>query len=338
MIVATIARAGNLHRAVLLAKSLKDHMPDIRVAACVVETGLDDWIWGHLGDLDHVVLAGQIGLPNLERALFPYSAARCANGLRAAFLQYLLRSFPEQFLFLYADPDLFAYGPFDELVRLLEDSAIVLTPYYLEPAPIESCLREIGCMKDGTFHSGLLGIRRTEEAERFVRWWADTTAAHVHDPLGSMTVDQKWLDFVPSFFEGVRYLKCPSYDVGVWNLHETKRQVRKSPDGSIYAGDRPLRCFSFPEEGRLPETLLRALIPESGNAVQAMLAEYRVWCAWLEGMTRNGWSYDCFQSGEPIEESSRAAFREHADKIGREVNPFALSNAYFAAWAGGTGT
>ncbi len=56
-----------------------------------------------------------------------------------------------------------------------------------------------------------------------------------------MFTDQRWVDFVPSFFEHY-ILKDPGYNVAYWNLHG--RELRAESDGYLVDGA-PLRFFHF---------------------------------------------------------------------------------------------
>ena len=57
-----------------------------------------------------------------------------------------------------------------------------------------------------------------------------------------MFTDQRWVDFVPSFFDHY-ILKDPGYNVAYWNLHGRARDAPTAIDISWTAS--PLRFFHF---------------------------------------------------------------------------------------------
>ena len=49
-------------------------------------------------------------------------------------------------------------------------------------------------------------------------WWQRTRREALVDVARMMFTDQRWVDFVPSFFDH-HILKDPGYNVAYWNLH-----------------------------------------------------------------------------------------------------------------------
>ena len=62
--------------------------------------------------------------------------------------------------------------------------------------------------------------------------------------------DQKWIDDVPSKFEGVFVINHPGYNVAYWNLMQ--REV-KVIDGKITVNSKPMYFFHF--SGFIPENI-----------------------------------------------------------------------------------
>ena len=58
------------------------------------------------------------------------------------------------------------------------------------------------------------------ESDAFIDWWWQKTRRDaLVDHNRMMFTDQRWVDFVPSFFEHF-ILKDPTCNVAYWNLHE----------------------------------------------------------------------------------------------------------------------
>ena len=72
-------------------------------------------------------------------------------------------------------------------------------------------------------------------------WWRATRREALNDVTRMMFTDQRWVDFVPCFFDHV-ILKDPGFNVAYWNLHARKLAFA----GGRYLVDGvPLRFFHF---------------------------------------------------------------------------------------------
>ncbi len=81
-----------------------------------------------------------------------------------------------------------------------------------------------------------------ESARPFLDWWWQRTRREaLVDVPKMMFTDQRWVDFVPSFFDH-HILKDPGYNVAYWNLHG--REVRAEGDRYLVNGE-PLKFFHF---------------------------------------------------------------------------------------------
>jgi hypothetical protein len=86
-------------------------------------------------------------------------------------------------------------------------------------------------------------VARTDEAFAFLRWWKERLYDFcVIDPPRGLFVDQRWMDFAPSFVSRVGILREPQYNVAYWNL--TQRQISRS-GSSFMVNDLPLCFFHF---------------------------------------------------------------------------------------------
>jgi hypothetical protein len=138
----------------------------------------------------------------------------------------------------------------------------------------------------------------TSSAAPFLDWWWQATRRDALADLGqNLFTDQRWVDFVPSFFDHF-ILKDPGYNVAYWNLHA--RNLTEDGDRRVVDGE-PLRFFHFSGfDVRKPQVLSkhqgdRPRIVLSDRPVLARLcAEYaeRLGRAGLQPMKpgRYGWS------------------------------------------------
>ncbi|WP_260503463.1 glycosyltransferase [Yersinia enterocolitica] len=121
---------------------------------------------------------------------------------------------------IYLDPDLYIFRRMTEVDKLLEDGASgVVTPHALKT--VRSNVAVVGdetFLKCGIFNLGFLALNCTSETLRMLSWWKDKLKWQcVADSRVGLFVDQKWLDLLPTYFDGFEILKSPLYNLAPWN-------------------------------------------------------------------------------------------------------------------------
>lgn len=270
MIIGTIVNASGLTGAMLLAHSIKQQMPYAQVVLCLVEENVNTD--EHFPNVDRVItaraLSGSIGFQDFNSYILKFNALQHAAAMKGQLLKYLLETYPEEEHIVYLDSEMYVLGPFIELENKLLDYDIVLTPHHLEPSSPWECSREIGTLSDGTFHSGLVAVRNSQEGHDFADWWLTLIASHFERQLNGIFLDQPYLNYVPSFFNtGV--LRHSGYNLAFWNLHEHGRQLYWENNEYQLTNGVPLRCVHFSNFMGLLDYCLAAFIPD--NKVYASL-------------------------------------------------------------------
>jgi hypothetical protein len=145
---------------------------------------------------------------------------------------------------IYLDPDIHLFAPMQRVHEALAGGAsCVLTPHILAPLPPEDTASEFDLMRSGTFNLGFATFANTPEARAFLTWWKNKLREHCRvDLQNGLFVDQRFVDFAPSFIEHLKVLRDPGYNVAYWNL--ANRPVRKT-DTSLTAAGSPLVFFHF---------------------------------------------------------------------------------------------
>jgi glycosyltransferase involved in cell wall biosynthesis len=141
----------------------------------------------------------------------------------------------------YLDPDIEVFGSMAPVEELARRHGIVLTPHSITPLPRDGLLPSEETIRlAGVFNLGFIAVSR--DARAFLTWWCERLRRECRVEIDAgLFVDQRWIDFVPSYFEHT-VLHDEGYNVAYWNLFE--RNVKLGSDGYEVNG-RPLRFFHF---------------------------------------------------------------------------------------------
>jgi glycosyltransferase involved in cell wall biosynthesis/2-polyprenyl-3-methyl-5-hydroxy-6-metoxy-1,4-benzoquinol methylase len=235
----TIIACNYLPYARVLADSFLAHHREGRFTVLLVDdeqrafTPSDDRVsWLRLED---------IGLDRVEirRLAGIYDVTELSTAVKPQLLRHLLEAGADSVIYL--DPDISIYDSLQPVADLAAAHGIVLTPHTMRPFPKDE--RQIDgffVLAAGVYNLGFIAVGKS--AGPFLDWWWATTRREaLIDVARMMFTDQRWVDFVPSFFEHY-ILKDPGYNVAYWNLHG--REVFSDGDHYLVNGA-PLRFFHF---------------------------------------------------------------------------------------------
>lgn len=216
----TIATPGYLPMAAVLIDSIKAHYGD----ACDIHLLTVSWDSVNFR-YPGVEVAHFDDIPNpyyWDMAL-RYDIVERASAYKPLLLGHVNRERRYDTVF-YLDVDMQLFGRLDEASDLLHMSgaSIVLSPHGLTPRGLGRPVDDRGILLSGTFNSGLLLIDASEEAFRFLHWWAmlNRSECVIDNTCFSFSRDQKWLALVPAYFERVQILRHPGYNVAHFNIDE----------------------------------------------------------------------------------------------------------------------
>lgn len=174
-----------------------------------------------------------------QEMAFIYELTEFATAVKPALLDLMRRRHGGPVA--YIDPDIEVFGPLDQAAGLAREHAIVLTPHMLEPMdddgrrPSEHDI--LGC---GVYNLGFICVG--DGSEPFLDWWGQRLRYHaVVDVQSSLFTDQRWVDFVPAYFDFVA-LRNPAYNVAYWNLPE---RILHEEAGRWFVDDEPLVFFHY---------------------------------------------------------------------------------------------
>ena len=191
---------------------------------------------------------------------------------------------------LFLDPDQWVLGDLEPLWAAIERSAIVLTPHLTAPV---AAGRERMLLRAGTHNAGALGVSDRPAARAMLAWWAERLDAANHDRVDEGAYyDQRWLDLVPSLFDGVEVLRDERFNVGHWNLPERDAADVRLLHASGFDPERPRTVTGHdPRLDELEATRVAALLERYAEALLAAGAREAAALPW-------GWSR--FADGTPV--------------------------------------
>ncbi|MCA8903702.1 MAG: group 1 glycosyl transferase [Rhodobiaceae bacterium] len=235
----TICSRNYLAYTLTLRDSLREHEPDLPFTIFLADAPLQD---GAPEDVE-ITTVSEIGIENLDNMAWRYNVVEFNTAVKPFCFDYLFDT-KGLTAAIYLDPDIRLFGPLTAVHAALADGAsCVLTPHICAPLTDDKTPSDIDLMRSGTFNLGFGAFAKVPEARAFLSWWGDKLRQHCRVDLeNGLFVDQRFVDFAPSFLERLSILRDPSYNVAYWNL--AHRSVAKSGAGWT-AGGRPLAFFHF---------------------------------------------------------------------------------------------
>lgn len=243
---ATVITASHIGYARVLTASLREHSDDeVRLHVLVVDeqaTGRGDG--GDPPGLRRHGLRELHGLPYFEDIVDRYGSADDLDALRwslkSVFLNHLLTR-DSIAAVAYLDADQYFVGDPAVLFDFSPGTRLRLSPHW---RPIDP---EAGGVfheqfRGGIFNGGVLVA--SEEARDVLSWWASVCAHRCEtSPEGGLFADQKYLDVVPTYFDGIDVIRHKGVNVARWNRLYLDR--RTDSEGRIRVEGDPLVCVHF---------------------------------------------------------------------------------------------
>lgn len=325
-----------LNRARVLASSIRRQHPDWVIWAIVTDklpSGL--LLPDAFAAFDKVVTAEELFGDGSAQWLFTHDIVEACTAVKGRALQRILRE-PYAEKVIYFDPDIAVFNKMDPVLSLLNVNSIILTPHQLDPEDRtdHSAIQdnEIGSLMHGAYNLGFISVNQSLEAHRFTNWWADRLEDWCHDRRDiGVFVDQKWCDLIPCFFDDVKVLRDPGYNVASWNL--SKRKLQFDTDGQAMINGRPLRFFHFTKLGPTADVMTRRYAKDNAEI-------YEVWrwyrqeveAATEPAIPKDWWHYGAFDNGVLIPKRARVLYREQQELRKTFPEPFRTGPGSFHDW------
>lgn len=306
-----------------LLESLREYAPDIQVCLALADDigEFEDEI---LGQFDHVFPLADIPELNRPSWIFKHRIVELATAIKPFVLRKIL-DLPDCEGVFYFDPDMVVFHELTEMIDDLRANNIILTPHLTDP---ETTLRgiednELSALKHGSYNLGYIGVRNTDEGKRFADWWSHRLKHYCREdiPAGIFT-DQKWIDLVPSFFEGVHIMRHPGYNVASWNM--TNRHIKKVGPMKYTVNDRPLVFYHFTGFDSGAHVVMSDLYSQGNKDVAELVKWYTDRTGELakDAIAKVPWAYLDYDDGTKISSEERLLYRDRKDLQAAFPNPF----------------
>jgi hypothetical protein len=317
----TSITANYLPKARALAHSVKRHNPKA-VFHLILCDQLPESVNVDAEPFDSIVFVTDLDIPDLDAWIFKHSVVELCTAVKGrAFLKLFELTSAEKLI--YFDPDIIVLHKLDDLEKLLDSHAAILTPHQVEPDTSHQAIldNEICSLKHGIYNLGFLAARRDEDGLRFLQWWCDRLLHYCYDDIpNGLFTDQRWIDLAPAFFDAIHILRDKTYNVATWNL--SHRPVTIDNDQLQINGE-PIKFFHFSGfDSGAQEIMLKRYAGDN----QALF-DFRQW--YIDELDAMGQAtfgslpcvYGFYANGQPIAASHRRLYRSRQDLIAAFPQP-----------------
>ena len=328
MLVYTSCTNNYIPKARVLAHSVKKYHPDWEFCLLLGEKEPEGF---NLSDepFDRILYFSDLNIPNFYNWLFRHRVVEICTAAKAPALKYFLE-IEKQSRVVYLDPDTCVFNDLSELMSLLDENDIILTPHQIQPAPLDLVGNEICSLQHGIYNLGFFAVKSSTESRKFASWWSDRLYCYCYDdiPQGIFT-DQRWIDLVPAFFQKVFILRDPAYNVATWNLYE--RPLSQTQEGDFLAGGKKLRFYHFTGYDSGAGVKVASYYFDKMPALRTLWNQYNTALEANEQKTykKYKYTYQSFANGQLITDEMRFLYRNRQDLQNAFPNPI-YSDGYLS--------
>ncbi len=327
----TIVSNNYLHYAKTLFESVATHMPEFALYVAIVDN--DPALARDFMPEATILSLEDLNLPHQQQFIFRYSVLELNTAVKPWVFEKMMGLGYENII--YADPDIYFYQPLEQVLHLLQDHHVVLTPHLLEPITDQKAPSELDIRRVGTYNLGFVALKNSLIGQSVIAWWQSKLEFDcVVDLEAGIFVDQSWMDLVPSLFSGVMVLRDLGHNVAYWNVFQ--RSLRYVKNQWLVGTGLPLvffhfsgfNAFAFENVSKHQNRITLGDLPKLRPLMQT-------YSQTLIGFGAKNWAdqvygFHAFADGIQIPSFFRELYR--ADKglqILLSVNPFASSDILF---------
>jgi len=215
----TLCSNNYLSSALALGDSIRRFLPDLKFIIGLVDQRDSQIDYLAFADFE-VIPCFDLVYPEFEDMLSRYNIIEFNTAVKPFFFDYLFAKHPEAERIYYIDPDIIFYQSPVVLDQEWGDAEILLTPNLINTTTKPST-GELASLRHGMYNLGFIGLKRGTESFRLIQWWKERLRTHCKiDKCRGIFVDQKWIDLAPLFFDKIKSVKHPGWNMAWWNFSE----------------------------------------------------------------------------------------------------------------------
>lgn len=238
----TLCSNNYLAHAKTLGDSFLAHHPDFLFCIGLVDKLPAELADGYLSKFT-VIPVEALNMPDLPALLAKYNITELNTAVKPSYYDYLFSKYRADTV-IYIDPDILVKSRFEEVLSVLQEKNIVITPHILSPIDDEYAPTDYHTLRGGVFNLGFIALREYDKVKDFLNWWHDRVVKYGFANFAlNMFYDQLWINYVPAFYDNYHILKHPGYNMANWNLHE--RRLSEKEGKFVVNKDFALRFFHF---------------------------------------------------------------------------------------------
>lgn len=234
--VFTIVTNSHVNQGLSALSSLRSNLDDKNRRYIVYTIDNKPYAVSHVDNID-IVYIPSLDLPDYEmlidrylyRKLTPYELRQNVSvldtirwALKPCLMQYLLDQYSEC---IYIDSDLYFINNMTSIVEDIDN--IGLSPHFRPYGTSEifdwmkslDVIGDTNVFTDGYFNGGFIVSKNTEISKNAISWWKKCclSRCEINKEIG-LYVDQKYLDFMYMYFEGISKINDPGCNIAEWNI------------------------------------------------------------------------------------------------------------------------
>lgn len=239
----TICSNNYLAHAKTLANSFVKYHPDFKFYIGLADKSSDKLPVGYLESIE-VLEVQDLKIENLDELYRRFNITEFNTAIKPSYFKFFF-SRKNANKVIYIDPDVLIKDRLYEVIDLLDEKNIIITPHILSPIDDEFSPTDYHTLRGGIFNLGFIALSDSDKVKSFLIWWHDRVIKYGFSNFSlNMFYDQLWINYVPAFFDNYVILKHMGYNMANWNLHERKLSLDNDNRYQIN-NEFPLRFFHF---------------------------------------------------------------------------------------------
>lgn len=325
--VFTSAACNYIPKVRVLVESVKKWHPEWKIHLALSDE-LPASVDLSLEGFDEIHRASSLGIPDFIGWSFCHSIVELSTAIKPFLLKKLLER-EDCAGVIYLDPDTVLFSRIDEVVDATTHSNIVLTPHQITPEVSLSAVidNEICSLKHGIYNLGFIAVAPTDVGQSFAAWWADRNYYFCRSEIANgLFTDQRWIDLVPAFFEGVAIMRTSRLNVATWNL--TTRELTGKAPHSVLVDGQPLGFYHFTGFDSGSHRLMMHKNATGNSTVRGLVDWYGGITEQLGGdpLSNVPWCFGYFSDGTKIPAEARLVYRVRLDLQKKFPDPYKTQN------------